>query len=189
MRGKLYTDGSVVFPAYPSFCAGGWAVVQMQEPPGRGPECMAACHGQVPCEDLDSTACELYALFMALRRFSGPACVFVDSEVVLRSIDLGRAYCVAADNKYARVWRQVWHKLEDIGPGIAQLARVKAHSSPADVHAGRISHIDWQGNAWADKLAKLEARRAGPWAEQVALVDSWHRRQATVCRWIGQAAC
>eukprot|EP00973_Karenia_brevis_P067379 9372030-Karenia_brevis.AAC.1 len=69
-----------------------------------------------------------------------------------------------------------------------QLAGVKAHCTEADEQAGRISAISRQGNAWADKLAKSEARKAGPQAEMVKRHRDLRDRQKAICRWIAEAS-
>jgi hypothetical protein len=189
VEGDVFTDGSVTNPDIASLSAGGWAVAQMVRRAGRL-VCHTLFHGDVPFQEVDSTTCEIYALLMAMSHLSGPARIHVDNDETIHGMEMGQSYCLAASNKYAHVWRLVWDKVKDLGyPSWSEafeLVSVKAHCTEADQAAGRISELHRVGNAWADKFAKLEARRAAPPQGVVDEYRGWLGRQKEVCMWIGE---
>ncbi len=101
---------------------------------------------------------ELTALRETLRMAAPPLTVYIDNKQVVDGIDKGRAFCTASNADAADIWREVWHLIEEIGPGLS-VRKVRAHTTWWDVIAGRIDPFLRWGNAEADKAAK-EALRA-----------------------------
>ncbi len=103
---------------------------------------------------------------------------------------MGEGWCTRSGSDSADLWREIWHKWRDIGPGIA-IKKVRAHTSVLDIMRGRITKADREGNAAADKaakealaVAKLEAP-ADAYNMQLARAVMWGRwivRYAT--RWV-----
>ena len=158
----------MVCPDQPRYCAGGWAVVQIHPCDHR---VQVAYQGRVPYHDLDSTACEIYALYMSLAFLVGHVTVHVDNAEVVHGMQRGSDYCVGHANKHAHLWRLVWAKLDDLGGDRSdwlEVVHVLAHCSQADVDAGTITSFERAGNACADKLARTQAKSAGPPPEVLA---------------------
>ncbi len=103
---------------------------------------------------------------------------------------MGEGWCTRSGADSADLWREIWHKWKDIGPGIV-IKKVRAHTSVLDIVRGRITRADREGNAAADKaakealaVAKLEAP-AEAYNMQLARAVMWGRwiiRYAT--RWV-----
>jgi hypothetical protein len=149
-----------------------------------------AYQGRVPFDDLDSTACEIYALLMSLAFVCGHITVHVDNAEVGHGMSRGQEYCVGAANKHAHLWRLVWAKLADLGGPVEQwlsVEHVPAHTTQADVDAGVLTAFERSGNARADGLARAQAKLAGPPPEVLATVTKLLSAQKCIGLWIGEA--
>ena len=187
LTGHVFTDGSLVCPDQPRYCAGGWAVVQIHPVDHR---VQVAYQGRVPYDDLDSTACEIYALYMSLAFLIGHVTVHVDNAEVVHGMQRGATYCLGHTNKHAHLWRLVWRKLEDFGGNHTdwlEVVHVPAHTSQADVDAGVLSSFERAGNARADTLARAQAVLAGPPAAVLTAAARLRSMQHCICLWIGEA--
>jgi hypothetical protein len=187
LSGHVFTDGSLANPDQPRYCAGGWSVVQIHQSTHR---VQVAYQGRVPYDDLDSTACEIYALLMSLSFVCGHITVHVDNEEVGHGIRRGHEYCVGAANKHAHLWRLVWAKLEDLGGTTEQwlsVVHVPGHATQADVDAGLLTAFERSGNGWADKLARAQSKLAGPPPGVIAEVTRLLATQRCIGLWIGEA--
>ncbi len=102
---------------------------------------------------------ELTALRETLRIAAPPLTVYVDNKQVVEGVNKGKAYCTASTTDAADIWRDVWHLIEEIGPGLS-VQKVRAHTTWWDVLAGRISPFHRWGNAEADRSAKEALRVA-----------------------------
>jgi ribonuclease HI len=187
LSGHVFTDGSLVCPDQPRYCAGGWSVVQIHPSTHR---VQVAYQGRVPFDDLDSTACEIYALLMSLAFVCGHITVHVDNAEVVHGMSRGKEYGVSTANKHAHLWRLVWAKIEDLGGSVEQwlsVVHVLAHTSQADVDAGVLTAFERSGNARADVLARTQAKLAGPPPEVLATVARLLSAQKCIGLWIGEA--
>ncbi len=149
-----------------------------------------AYQGRVPFDDLDSAACEIYALLMSLAFVCGHITVHVDNAEVGHGMSRGQEYCVGAANKHAHLWRLVWAKLADLGGPVEQwlsVEHVPAHTTQADVDAGVLTAFERSGNARADSLARAQAKLAGPPPEILATVARLMSTQRCIGPWIGEA--
>jgi hypothetical protein len=64
---------------------------------------------------------------------------------------------------------------------------VLAHTTQADVDADTITSFERAGNACADKLARKEAKAAGPPTEVLAAATRHKQMQHCIGLWIGEA--
>ncbi len=110
------------------------------------------------CQDWHPTVlrAELRGVLEALRRAAPPIRLHVDCQAVIDGVAQGREYCTSAKREGADLWRRIWPLIEDIGlsPGALTFVKVKAHCTLADVREGRLTLMEWAGNAAADKAAK-----------------------------------
>jgi ribonuclease HI len=160
-HGFVYTDGSVAFPQHPRYAVAGWSVVAVVD---RAAPIRTTCilSGVTDCPCPDSTTAELFAVQRALESASGPITVLTDSLTMVSQYHEGKVACVSGRNPYAGRWRRIWFILEDGGlPPEASLTMVwiKAHTTQADVDAGRTRKEDRDGNELADRAAKSAAAR------------------------------
>ncbi len=102
---------------------------------------------------------ELTALRETLRMAAPPLTIYVDNKQVVDGFGRGKAYCTAATTDAADIWREVWHLVDEIGPGLSVL-KVRAHTTWWDVIAGKIDPFHRWGNAEADRSAKEALRVA-----------------------------
>ena len=89
IEGDVFTDGSVTNPDIVELSAGGWAVAQLTHADGSNPQCVVLFHGQVPYEEVDSTICEIYALYMALCHVAGFMRIHIDNDETINGVRQG----------------------------------------------------------------------------------------------------
>ncbi len=96
---------------------------------------------------------ELTALRETLRIAAPPLKVYVDNKQVVDGVAKGMEYCVSSTADAADIWREVWHRINELGAGV-EVIKVRAHTSWFDVVAGRIDPFLRWGNFEADRSAK-----------------------------------
>ncbi len=157
--GKVYTDGSAQGWHWRASRAGFAAVCV--DPNGRTLWRLRGVCGEAHATILRA---ELRAVLETLRVAVPPLTIYVDNATVVDGFDRGEQWCTRAGADAADLWREIWHRWKDIGPGVA-IKKVRAHTSVLDIIRGRITEEDRNGNAVADKAAKealLVAKREAP---------------------------
>ena len=173
--GVAYTDGSLN-GSVPKARRAGWAyIVDDSESPPWGK--YGTCHEQCPTV----LRAELRALVEILRITVGPLDIFVDNAEVVEGVQRGRAWGCNPKRDGADLWRQVWDRLDEIGPGV-RVCKVKAHLTFQDVLGGRIPWSNWIGNGIADAWAKAACDYAMRTAPTQWIHAEWHKA-CTFYRW------
>ncbi len=130
LSGIVASDGSRT-GNWPTTGQVGWAVAAA--PPGGG---HIVVYGALPLRlpvQANIPRTELYALLQGLLHGVPAISLHVDCQSLLSGVDRGRDWCCAAARPNADLWREVWHKLDDMGfqAGHVALAKVKAHLTMA----------------------------------------------------------
>ena len=68
---------------------------------------------------------ELRALLEILRHTAGGLVIHVDNKEVVDGVQLGAAWCCAANRDGADLWRSIWRILDDLAD--IHVVKVKAH--------------------------------------------------------------
>lgn len=152
--GKVYLDGSGLRGTCARRRRCGFAVVMIDEVDGG---ILGAMYGALPGPVQSVAAAELWALRMLLRHCMAPLDVASDCQFVVDGVTAGPAATTMPSQLHAGIWRSIWRCIDDLGRNVVTVRKVLAHSSHADVAAGRISAVDRHGNAQADTFAKLGA--------------------------------
>eukprot|EP00959_Pyramimonas_sp_CCMP1952_P101233 2117727-Pyramimonas_sp.AAC.1 len=73
-------------------------------------------YGSVPGDCQEIGHAELYAVVRVLREKGvGSLLIVSDCKVVVDDFRRGEQYCVSAESKYAHLWREFWHHVNDMG--------------------------------------------------------------------------
>ncbi len=133
VSGDVYTDGALR-GRWRQVMRGGWGVVVLA--PDRD-TVEWSMHGS--CPDVYPTVlrAELMAVLEALRHAVPPLCLHIDNAEVVAGLGRGREWCTQPCRDGADLWRQVWHYLDELGPGVTH-DKVKAHTEVGDVALGII---------------------------------------------------
>ena len=119
----------------------------------------AELFGPLPGLLQEVPAADAFAFLMFLRHAGvRPHVYHTDCQWVLDSFLGGRESCTGSMHAHADVWRSIWNRLDDIGPGQVEVAKVKAHVTLLAVQEGRACPKQRLANSWADLAAKAGAR-------------------------------
>ena len=171
--GDVYTDGALT-GLFRAIKRAGWALAVLRE----DLSVEWAVYGI--CGELDPSIlrAELRAVLEALRMALPPLVIHTDNAEVVNGYFMGEEWACDAGREGADLWRQVWHKLNDIGGGV-EIRKVKAHTTEDDVLEGLIDLKHHKGNAAADALA-VHARKV---AEARAPTASFRETCVRTCQW------
>ena len=175
LSGRIFADGSTLFPAVPALRSAGWALVQVDE----AGNFEAACYGDVPLAESPSQIprdAEDYAALMLSHFALAPYTVWFDCAGTLSAIWRGKA--VQQDGPREHLWSRFFAALSE-EEFVAK--KTKAHTTEADVAAGITTAFERKGNSFADTLARKGAEISQQPASnrrRYLAVASLHRRLA-----------
>ncbi len=158
-EGGTYGDGSGFFQEMPECRVATWAIIRRGTASERPTEVQ---RGNVPGWLSTVPRGEISAYMWHLRNL-GPRGEYIgDCAMVVRAAQQGvTRQAVSSKNINADLWRQVDRLQKDIGLIGAAARKTKAHRSRRTAEASAEDPIEqWEGNQWADKMAKELARQA-----------------------------
>ena len=126
---------------------GRWAIVQTTD---EG-ELISAAYGPVPfdlCPFQEARDGEDYAAHMCCFLTEGPIDIYIDCQGTLDAVCKGEAYAASGSKRRGHVWGPFHAAFDD---GRCAAHKTKAHASLQDVHNGRTTFWERNGNALADK--------------------------------------
>ena len=114
------------------------------------------------------------AALFALRNLTPPAIIWTDHKAIVTGIARGKAWCQSAKRASSDLWRDIWHKLEDIGIGEAGVTvkHTKAHRSDAGIQE---LPADQRRIAQANKVADASAKEAASGDDQGGMAPAGTR--------------
>ena len=163
--GACATDGSTLNGLWRPAIRSGWAAAQVR-PDG---SLVKAIYGELPLPRHSNLAAELWGFLQLLRHALAPEVVGVDNSQLFQGLLRGPVYCQASGRPFANIWRQIWHKLQDLGLDVGshegaglRVVKVKSHTKQAA--RAKLSQPELlmvKANAHADHWAKRGAKRRG----------------------------
>ena len=129
---------------------------------------------------------ELRAALETLPLASPPLTIHTDNQQLVDGWVNGEKWCCSSRRDGADMWRELWARIKDIGPGI-RIVKVKAHLSFIHVQRGTISQQDWCGNGLADAWAKAGCAIASKEAPVATVHSRWAKTMAWY-RWVTRFA-
>ncbi|CAK0853963.1 unnamed protein product [Prorocentrum cordatum] len=166
VHGGIYTDGSLLYGAYPALRRGGWAVVKLDSENTMEFALFGPLEGSQHDQSIYKS--ELMAVLQALRRAVPPVRVFSDCQSVIDGFARGPEWAARADTTHQEVWQECWRLVQENGgtgeQGIS-FCKVRAHATRAQ--KASIGPQHFIGNGFADAYAKRGA--------QMHQHEAWHR--------------
>ena len=157
LEGTIFGDGSAFHSQDDIMRRAGWGVVMVRIERDTV-HIIAEAYGVLPGFAQVTPAAEAMALLFFLRHAGVPPHTFYsDCQWVIDTFRGGPQNSTGSQHVHADIWREVWKRVEVVGPELLTLRKVKAHATLADVDAGRISGPERLANGLADKAAKKGA--------------------------------
>ena len=161
--GKIYGDGSCLYPNHKPLSRAGFVVVQVNS---EG-DVIRGIFGNVPSPLPQSTLAGEYSAFCTAVAHAEEGCVFVgDCQEVLSCCDAGFE-SMLYDVSFACIWRLLSLRSPYFRKYIVGVEKVKAHKTLAAVLEEGGCLTDYYGNYHADHYANLGARLHEPSAGDV----------------------
>ena len=176
LTGRIFTDGSCLHPWWGCLRRAGWACVQVD---ARGVP-FRACYGAVPVDlapTQDSEVAEDYAVFMASQLACQPFELYTDCASTVGRV---RTPGSSTRHRSAQLWGKVWAVWD---PCDIVINKAAAHTTQADVEAGRIAPDIRSENMEADKYAKKGAAEHPFAKELVTAIKGIFRIQRRLLIW------
>jgi len=184
--GDVFVDGSGSHPGDKLRRRVG-AGISMRTPDGVE---VGAAYAAAPLLVQTTPGAEAYAVYLVLEMATVPLRLHTDCADVVAGFERGRAWACDPRRAQAAIWCAIWTLLEEftLGEGGVTILKVAAHTTAADVRAGRITRFARAGNARADQLAKMGAalhptdlllERVWPVYEHRVLQVAQHLAEAT----------
>ncbi|CAK0817199.1 unnamed protein product, partial [Prorocentrum cordatum] len=106
VHGDIYTDGSLLYGAYPALRRGGWSFVKLDNEHQMEYAMFGPLEG--PQHDHSVYKIELTAVPRVLRRAVLPVRIFSDCQAVLDGFARGPEWAARADTTHKEVWQECW---------------------------------------------------------------------------------
>ncbi|CAK0868864.1 unnamed protein product [Prorocentrum cordatum] len=106
VHGDIYTDGSLLYGAYPALRRGGWAVVKLDSEHTMEFALFGPLEGSQHDQSIYKS--ELMAVLQALRRAVPSVRVFSDCQSVIDGFARGPEWAARADTTHQEVWQECW---------------------------------------------------------------------------------
>ncbi|CAK0863906.1 unnamed protein product, partial [Prorocentrum cordatum] len=156
-HGDIYTDGSLLYGAYPALRRGGWSFVKLDNEHQMGCAMFGPLEG--PQHDQSIYKSELTAFLQVLRRAAPPVRIFSDCQSVLGGSARGPEWAARADTTHKEVWQECWRLVRENG-GVGRqgivFCKVTAHATRAQ--RAMIGPQLFIGDKLADACAKRGAQ-------------------------------
>ena len=166
--GHAFTDGALRGRAPVEARRAGWACVLVDQ---EG-KVVFGLYG--PCPDAFPTAlrAELRAVVMLLKHAVPPLTIHVDCKAVVDGWIRGREWTESSSRPDADLWRELWLRMEDVGPGIS-IVKCKGHATDNDVKKGDVTAQEKEANDNADFYAGCGATIAEEQRPNLALIEAY----------------
>ena len=185
--GVIYTDGSRRFNHHPDTQRLGWSLVVLD----KCNHVVAIARGATPDYVDDIPGAEAWAILQAAA-IAAPGSVYrSDCKPCVDAIHAGRAWACAANRPLARIYKQLFHHIDDVPA--ASFVWMPSHTSAANVDRTRLSngkflsHTDRRANALADKHAKIAAASFAVSRQQRDKLREQDKVVTEAARWLGWA--
>ncbi len=176
--GNVFLDGSCDAVGIRWAWRSGWSIVAA-DCEGRP---LFVVYGASPDLLTSSLRAELRALLNALPMAMPPLVLWSDCSTVVRGVSRGSRWCTSGRREGADIWRAIWKRIDDIGPGLV-VVKVKGHATRTHIDQGITTAELKRGNDEADKWAKegtLLAHASSP----VKQVMDDYKRAVQYYKWI-----
>ena len=147
--GKVYGDGSCLYPSNAPLSRAGFAIIQTND----RNEVLKGLYGTVPFCYPQTPLCSEFAAFSSAAALSKGVIYAGDCQEVLSCFLGGEKSALGANKLHACSWKLTRRFLQD-DPGIASVVKVKAHRKIEDVVDQGDNVRDFWGNHFADQYAR-----------------------------------
>ncbi|CAK0899811.1 unnamed protein product [Prorocentrum cordatum] len=113
VHGDIYTDGSLLYGAYPALRRGSWSFVKLDSWHKMEHAMFGPLEG--PQHDQSIYKSELTAVLQVLRGAVPPVRIFSDCQSVLDGFARGPEWAARADTTHKEVWQECWRLVQENG--------------------------------------------------------------------------